>query len=400
MKIDNYNKFCELFYASHYVPVFCYNLANELIFAFTSLKDLEPPYYVRKKLLAEKSPSVFFSTETGFYGAIELEQSEEYIIIGPVFDGVISVETLQAFMNAHTISHQKSEGVFDFLANIPKYSYNRFLNMLTFLHFSINGKKIDAIEHFNLADHTLEEHIANLQTESVYLAKEEIIQHGTYHFEQQMIDLVRQGAVDKMTEFLSDAMRLEKLQEGKLADDPIRQAKNLFIGNVTMIGKTGAIKGGLDVEQTYRLIDTYIQECEKMVSLDAIKTLEYNMIIDFTNRVAENKLPEGVSEDVFACIQFINNHTNDYIGIDDVAAHIGRSRAYVTAKFKRETGVTVNEYIVNQKLLEAKNLLRHSQKSLTEIAFYLCFSSQSYFQSLFKKKYGITPQKYREKFAK
>lgn len=358
---------------------------------------MQPPYGVRKKLSAEVSPSVFFSTETVFYGKIEIEQGLGYFIVGPVFDGEISVETLQSFMNAHTVENKKSEKVFDFLANIPKFSYNRFLNMLAFLNFSVNGKKIDVIEHFNFVDSKLGEHIANVQTENVYQAKEEIIRHGTYRFEQQMIDLVRLGEVDKMIEFLSDAMRLEKLQEGKLADNPIRQAKNLFIGNTTVIGKDGAIGGGLDVEQTYRLIDTYIQECEKLVSLDSIKALQYNMIMDFTKRVAENKIPEGISGDIFACIQFINNHTNDTIGIDSVAAHIGKSRAYTTGKFKKELGTTINEYIINRKLIEAQSLLKHSSKSLTEISYYLCFSSQAYFQSLFKKKYGLTPLEYRRK---
>lgn len=106
-----------------------------------------------------------------------------------------------------------------------------------------------------------------------------------------------------------------------------------------MVGKYGAIKGGLDIEQTYRLIDTYIQECENLFSLDAIKTLQYNMLLDFTNRVAENKIPDGISEDMYACVQFINNHTNDMIGIDDVAYHISKSRAYTTSKFKKELGV-------------------------------------------------------------
>lgn len=221
--------------------------------------------------------------------------------------------------------------------------------------------------------------------------------NGTYYFEKQMLDLVRLGDVDKMVDFLNASARLEKLQEGKLADNPIRQAKNLFIGSVSIIGKDGAIKGGLDIEQTYQLIDTYIQECEKLVSLDSIKTLQYNMVIDFTRRVAENKIPENISGDIFDCIQFINNHTNDMIGINEVAAHIGKSRTYTTNKFKREIGVTINDYIINQKLIEAKSLLRHSNKSLTDIAYYLCFSSQSYFQNLFKKKYGITPSEYRKK---
>lgn len=60
-------------------------------------------------------------------------------------------------------------------------------------------------------------------------------------------------------------------REGKLAETPLRQAKNLFIGLITMIGKFAAIPGGMDIEETYHLIDTYIQECEKLQTEEAVK---------------------------------------------------------------------------------------------------------------------------------
>jgi AraC-like DNA-binding protein len=56
----------------------------------------------------------------------------------------------------------------------------------------------------------------------------------------------------------------------------------------------------------------------------------------------------------------------------------------------------LNDYINRQKIEEAKNLLAFSDRSLSEISSYLCFSSQSYFQNLFKKYEGITPLQYRQ----
>lgn len=124
--------------------------------------------------------------------------------------------------------------------------------------------------------------------------------------------------------------------------------------------------------------------------------LQYNMLIDFTSRLAESKIPE----DIYAAIQFIGNHTNEWIGINEVAAHIGKSRAYLTDKFKRETGKTVNDYILDKKLSESRHLLKHTNKTIAEIAYFLCFSSQNYFQTLFKRKYGETPSAYRKRLAK
>lgn len=57
--------------------------------------------------------------------------------------------------------------------------------------------------------------------------------------------------------------------------------------------------------------------------------------------------------------------------------------------------MSVNDYITLRRMKEAASLLRYTDKSLGEISSYLCFSSQSYFQNVFKKHYGITPLQYR-----
>lgn len=143
--------------------------------------------------------------------------------------------------------------------------------------------------------------------------------------------------------------------------------------------------------------DVYIQDCERAQDISYISSLEYSMIIDFTERVARNKIPRGMSQEIFECIQFITQHINDPIQVGDVAEHIGKSRSYLCEKFKKELGFDVSRFIMRCKLEEAKSLLTYSNKPLSEISNYLCFSSQSYFQNVFKKKYGLTPKQYRDR---
>ena len=120
------------------------------------------------------------------------------------------------------------------------------------------------------------------------------------------------------------------------------------------------------------------------------------MLIDFTNRVAQAQLPEGISEEIFSCMQYIATHLTETITISEVAEHINKSRAYIVAKFKSETGKTIGQYITECRMQEAKNLLRYTEMSLSEISEYLCFSNQPYFQNVFKNYFGITPAKYRQ----
>ncbi|MDY2838738.1 MAG: AraC family transcriptional regulator, partial [Bilifractor sp.] len=43
-----------------------------------------------------------------------------------------------------------------------------------------------------------------------------------------------------------------------------------------------------------------------------------------------------------------------------------------------------------------RSLLHYTDKTISEISEYLCFSTQSYFQNVFRKKYGCTPREYRK----
>lgn len=213
-----------------------------------------------------------------------------------------------------------------------------------------------------------------------------------------MLELIRNGEPDKLNTFLLAAANTSNTREGKLAETPLRQAKNLFIGLITMIGKFAAIPGGMDIEETYHLIDTYIQECEKLQTEEAVKNLQYNMTIDFARRVAQQKLPDGISKEVFSCMQFIATHINEPICAADVVSFSGKSRAYLFKKFRNELGMSIGAYMMDCRLRRAKSLLKHTDKSLGEISSFLCFSSQSHFQNAFKKHFHMTPFAYRKKY--
>jgi AraC-like DNA-binding protein len=86
--------------------------------------------------------------------------------------------------------------------------------------------------------------------------------------------------------------------------------------------------------------------------------------------------------------------------VEDVAEHINRSRSYLMRRFKAETGMQVNAYITDCKMSEACDLLMYSHTPLSEISVYLGFSSQSYFQNVFKKQFGMTPMQYRKSNCK
>lgn len=119
------------------------------------------------------------------------------------------------------------------------------------------------------------------------------------------------------------------------------------------------------------------------------------MLLDFTQRVAREKLPGNLSPKIAQCVKFLRTHPTG-VGIDEAAGLVGKSRAWLTRRFQEEMGQSLGEYQSYLRLQEAKRLLRYSDASLSEIAAGLGFSSQAYFQSMFKKATGMTPGEYRK----
>ena len=143
------------------------------------------------------------------------------------------------------------------------------------------------------------------------------------------------------------------------------------------------------------MIDSYVLDCERAATVPEIDRLQVSAALDFCRRIGEMRLPAGISREVYTCMSYIRNHVNTPLSLDDVAASIGRSVSYTGNLFKKETGQTLGNYIAECRLEEAKSLLYYTDMTLAEISSYLCFSSQSYFQNVFKKEYGVTPMQYR-----
>ncbi|MBQ3029829.1 MAG: helix-turn-helix domain-containing protein [Agathobacter sp.] len=392
--MENYTLFCDMFYNAHYLPIALYD--KEGFVCSSGFYEEGDPYpFVLPKLLANESPSLYASSDTGHYGLVKCADNNHYFVLGPTYSTNVTEEIIRAYIKKNAISPSRYGEIASFLSNIPQYSYNHFVNLLLYLHYTLTGEKLSLTHAFGITDTQFQTQIGQQYTEKNYLAREEKKKHGTYDFEQHMLHLIQTGEVAQLEEFLLTAASTPQMNEGKLAETPLRQAKNLFIGLITMVGKFAAIPGGMDVEQTYQLIDTYIQECEKLQTIEGVKNLQYNMPIDFAKRIAQQQLPPGISTEIHDCMQFISAHVNEPIGVADVVAYSRKSRAYLFQKFKEELGMTIGSYITECRLREAKSLLKYTDKTLGEISSYLCFSSQSYFQNVFKKHFNMTPTEYR-----
>ena len=394
--------FCQNFYSATYVPISYYRWPQQFIWANPKpLRDMSN----YSSALADKikftiNPDYFITDSYAYFGLININDSPskmDFLIIGPLFSTPCSEEMIHDFLHEGNLSGEPADEMRQFLLNTPPVSFQQFLSLLSFLNLCINGNEIDIDKHFNLyKESEIKENISRLFSSEMYENRENERFHNTYEFEQMLTDCIEHGNVSKLQNILGMQYAETNFNSGILSSNALRNKRNLFISMVTLATRA-SIHGGLDIEEAYQLSDLYIQECEKTLFPDKIDQLYYPMLIDFTTRVSRRQLPiDGMSKDIFQCIQYISKHTNEPLRVNDVADYIGKSRSYITRKFQTELGFGISAFIMKCKLEEAKNLLSFTNKSLSEISNYLCFSSQAYFQNVFKKNYGITPLQYRE----
>lgn len=384
--------FCQNYFAITGLPI---NLVNNHEILYSALSDLLHIPATNPVTIwpADYNPEFRCLSSDIVYGSVQIESTGDYVMLGPIFSVPITDDLVRRYMKEQATPLKYKEALMEALASIPRLTHAQFCQHLVFLHQCLNNKEITALELIQQRAPKMqmqkEQHLKSI-TEN--MENEQL--HNTYYFEQELFQYIRNGNVRALQDFLTSSNLT--LKEGQLAQTPLRHAKNLFIETTAKIGMLGAIPGGVDIEITYQLIDLYIQECEKLQTIDKIKALQYSMLLDFCQRAGETKIPKGISQEVYECMNYIRTHTNSPVSIDDVAWNIQRSSSYVMKKFKEELGFTVGAFITRCKLEEAKSLLTYSDRTLAEISSYLCFSSQPHFQSLFKKQYHMTPLEYRK----
>jgi two-component system sensor histidine kinase YesM len=81
---------------------------------------------------------------------------------------------------------------------------------------------------------------------------------------------------------------------------------------------------------------------------------------------------------------------------EELAQMVYLSPGYLSRIFKKETGMSLSDYITRKRIVMAKQLLSKTNLSITAIAERVGLSYASYFTKLFKENVGMTPQEYRQ----
>ena len=180
-----------------------------------------------------------------------------------------------------------------------------------------------------------------------------------------------------------------------MLDDPLMEWKFYLVGLLTYItyflNDSGVVENYYDhsrVEFTKEVYNAQsVEQCEEILR----KIARF-----FSERDQE---PERtLSPLVRKVITDVDTDLKEPLTLQYFSEKLGVNGSYLSNLFRRETGKTITQYVTDQRLKHAENLLRYTNKPVRSVAVEVGIGDAQYFSRLFRKKTGMKPTEYRRKY--
>lgn len=394
ISLQDIKDFCRLNYLDSGIPVYIYR-NNTLLQAFPeqSACTYPPKHYIEE--FAEMTDDItHLSTPYGAYfvAVKPKDQTELRVVLGPANYIPFTDADFHTMYADYVVVQEDRKDFKHFFQLIPPIALNGLLAKAAVFNYFLNH---EMRTHFDLLDSERTfvpyEHTEK-QTEDFYQQKEDFQHNNSFEIESMILHFVESGDVDGLKN-----MKLQSsvIHSGTIAPNQLRQTKNIHI-IMTALATRRAISSGVDADEAFQMSDLYIQTAENLNDPSAVQNLNLQMLLAFAQKVKDKLIPKTSDEALQRAIQYVLQNINCPITAAEVADHVGFSRSYFSTYFKEQLGFTLSAFILRCKLEEGKHLLQFTDKPLSVISNYLCFSSQSHFQTAFKKQYNVTPLQFRK----
>lgn len=207
-----------------------------------------------------------------------------------------------------------------------------------------------------------------------------------------MEELLQKQDSEKLISFIENLCK----EISKHQETAIDEVKNIFV-NLTFLLFREAEKRGVDFNDSKIGKEKYIwSQISGFQTLEELKQyLLGNMAILF-DRIEGL---QSTSRAVYKALDYIKrNYTSCNISNQILADYVYLTPSYLSALFKKETGKTISDFIIEIRVEKSKELLKKPRVKLFEIAREVGYSDANYYAKVFKQHVGLTPSEYREKY--
>lgn len=222
-----------------------------------------------------------------------------------------------------------------------------------------------------------------------------IVPHSAYEWERRLFSYVRAGDVEgyrQFVDFMYTSGQMESVE--KSTHGSLMHGKYLAVSSIAVIIRV-AINSGVDELTAYQVSDSFLQFLDRCEDSELLFSELLKTCLQVVQAVRD---AQEISKDSLyftRCREYIASHLGQKITVGILADTCGLTPNYLSTIFKKASGKTVKEYVMQQRIQVAKQLLLSPDHTTSEIATFLGFASQSHFIDCFKKQVGTTPRRWR-----
>lgn len=210
-----------------------------------------------------------------------------------------------------------------------------------------------------------------------------------YKVGRELLNAVRKGSKEDALKLFSS---FNFNPAHRVPNNPLRARKNLCFSVSAML-RIAAEEGGVSPVYLHNTSDMYASLIEKSSSMGELESTAVKMVSDYCDLVKKHST-SGYSPSISKAIDYINLNFDSPISLSTIADYIELNPSHLSRQFKKETNMTITEFINRKRIEEAKFLIGQSDNSITEIALMVGFESHNYFYAVFKQITGLTPRGY------
>ncbi|CAM3606570.1 helix-turn-helix domain-containing protein [Marinicrinis lubricantis] len=397
---------CSHISESFHLPVFLLDTKGKPLLELTSSYTINPLYLHHKDRLF-RSSSLHINTSLDFPIVATTPFYENFICIHIHEDGIYRGTLLLGPSTTYPLSdreiagllsdypqHTDRTGFIRYYHSLPVIKKEQLIHMGILVHYMVNHT-LWSYDQVLEKNKELKRSPIHIEPPEIEVSKrlQKVVFHHDPLVEKRLLNHIKEGRVDEVRKSFG---AIPEEEFGVLSKSSfLRSRKNIAISAIT-IATRSAMEGGLHPEIAYTLSDVFIQQVEEVHQINDINHLVEEAMCAFAEKVLGAK-EESSSRIVTVCKNYIFKHLYDSISLNDLADHTKLNPSYLSKLFKKETGITMTEYIQKVRIDEAKNLLSLTQTPISEISSWMHFTDQSYFTKIFKKHVGVTPKRFREK---
>jgi len=328
----------------------------------------------------------YFDTE---YCIMTIPEDErpygDFVIIGPYRDMLLTELQLNELMSQKRIPIDYENELKEYYHAVPTvFAIDQWREAWITLYRMLNQDRAVQIQYVVQNSLEKEFHHETNKDELSYKMIEE-----RYAVEGEIMKAISNGNVD---EALKNLAVLGKFKLPLRYKDPIRHIRNGLI-TLNSLSRKAAETGGVHPAHIDALSTQLAKRIETINSNQEAGRFKMEMIRKYCLLVRNYSL-RGCSPVVQKVVNHINLNLTEDLSLKHLAVEYSVNASYLSALFKKDMGVTLTDYISQQRIRRAITLINSSDMQIQDIASESGIYDVNYFRKLFKKITGKTPTEY------